>query len=261
MILLPSARRRPTETVREAARLTDTVAAALGQTVRTGRKRLHLTQAALGSRVGVHQSWISRIELGRGQAVPLELWIRIGVALGQPIAVSLSRPLGVTRQPVDAGHLAMQEYLLGLARTTGRSASFELPTRPSDPSRSVDVCVRDVRHRVLIIEEAWNTFGDLGAAIRATHRKGAEAAELAATTDDGPAYRVATVWVVRDDAINRSIVARYPEVIRSAFPGSSRGWTGALVSGDRPPESAGFVWFDSARRQVHAWKTRSPTRT
>ncbi len=161
-----SVRRRPTEVMREAARLTDAVAASLGRSVKVARRRLGLTQEALGARVGVHQSWISRIELGRGQEVPLSLWIRLGIVLGQPLAVSFSRPLGHGREPTDAGHLAIQDQLLWLARQTSRHATFELPTRPADPSRSIDVCVRDARHRVLLIEEAWNTFGDIGAAIR-----------------------------------------------------------------------------------------------
>jgi transcriptional regulator with XRE-family HTH domain len=230
---------------------------ALGQSVRAGRKRLRLSQAALAGRVAVHQSQVSRIESGKGSGAALDLWIRIGIALGQPLAVSFSRPFGESRQPIDAGHLEMQEGLMKLARTTGRTATFELPTRPVDPSRSIDVCVRDARARVLIIEEAWNTFGDLGAAIRAIHRKTAEAEDLAATIDDGPPYRVAVVWVVRESAANRSIVNRYPEIVRSAFPGSSRAWARALTSGDPPPLATGFVWFDSATGRIHA--SRRPT--
>jgi hypothetical protein len=255
MIHATSARRRPTETIRQAARLGESVAIALGQVVRAGRKRLRLTQTELADRVGVQQSWICRIELGHGRGVPLALWIRIGIALGQPLAVSFTRPLGEARQPVDAGHLEMQEHLLSLARATGRTATFELPTRPSDPSRSIDVCVRDAGARVLILEEAWNTFGDVGAAIRSTHRKEAEAADLAATIDDGPPYRVATVWVVRESAGNRPIIDRYPEIVRSAFPGSSRGWVRALTSGAAPPTASGMVWFDPATRRIHEWRT------
>jgi len=259
MIRETSIRRRPTETFREAARLADAVAVALGQGVRAGRKRLRMTQAGLAVRVGVQQSWISRIELGHGRAAPLDLWIKLGVSLGQPLAVSFTRPLGETRQPADAGHLDMQEHLLRLASATRRTASFELPTRPADPSRSIDVCTRDAHHRVLIVAEAWNTFGDVGAAIRATHRKEAEATDLAATTDDGPPYRVATVWVVRDGAANRSIIGRYPEIVRAAFPGSSRAWARALTSGTAPPTHAGLVWYDPATRQIHEW--RSPPRS
>lgn len=254
MIRETSARRRPTETIREAARLADAVAVALGQGVRAGRKRLRLTQAELAERVGVQQSWISRIELGHGRAVPLDLWVRLGISLGQPLAVSFTRRLGEARQPADAGHLDMQEYLLSLARETGRTATFELPTRPSDPSHSIDVCTRDNRHRVLIVEEAWNTFSDLGAAIRATHRKEAEATDLAATIDEGPHYRVAAVWVVRDNAGNRSIIGRYPEIVAAAFPGSSRAWGRALTSGAAPPTKAGLVWYDSATRRIHEWR-------
>lgn len=247
-------RRRPTDAIREASRLTEALALGLGRTIRERRRRLKLTQARLASRVGVQQSWISRIELGRGGAVPLELWVRIGVALGRPFAASFTRPLGEERRPVDTGHLEIQEHLLALARVTGRLGLFELPTRPFDPAYSIDVCVRDGHARVLFIEEAWNTFGDVGAALRSTRRKEAEAADLAATIDDGSPYRVATVWVVRASATNRATLGRYPEIVRSVFLGSSRAWTRALNSAAEPPTQPGLVWYDPATRRVHEWR-------
>jgi transcriptional regulator with XRE-family HTH domain len=250
----PTTRNRPVETEREAARLTDAIAIALGQRVRAGRKRLRLTQAELAKGLGVHQSWLSRIELGHGGSVALDMWIRIGLVVKQPLAVSFSRPVGEARHPADAGHLQIQEALLRRARETGRTAFFELATRPSDPSRSIDVCVRDARHRVLFIEEAWNTFGDVGGAIRSTNRKTAEAADLAATIDDGDAYRVATVWIVRDNPGNREIIRRYPEVIASAFPGSSREWVRALTTTEAPPQLAGLVWYDGSADHMHEWR-------
>jgi transcriptional regulator with XRE-family HTH domain len=249
-----TARHRPTATARETRRLSEAVAASLGQQVRVRRKRLGLTQERLAVRVGVHQTLISRIELGRGRAVPLETWVALGGALGQPLAVTFTRPLDQTRGPSDAGHLKMQEALLRLARETGRPATFELPTRPADPARSIDVCVRDRRTRVLFIEEAWNTVGDLGAAIRATHRKAAEAADLAATIDDGPPYRVAVVWVVMASAANIDLVRRYPTILANAFPGSSRAWVGALAGDADPPDQPGLVWYDAGTRRLHAWR-------
>ena len=249
-------RRRPTETIREADRLTQAMAAALGQAVRHGRTRLGLTQAQLAARVGVQQSWISRIELGHGHVVPLELWIALGIALGRPLAVSFSRPLGEAREPADAGHLAMQERLLALARATGRTATFELPTRPADPSRSIDVCVRDARHRTLIIEEAWNTFGDVGAATRSTNRKAAEAVDLAATIDDGPPYRVASVWVVRPSAANRALLTRYPGIFAAACPDPSHSWVEGLVTQGSPPVARGLVWLDPGTGRISEWRRR-----
>ena len=251
-------RRRTTETIREAGRLSTAVAVTLGQGVRAGRKRLKITQAALAERVQVDQSRISQIECGLGRGVGLELWVALGVAVGRPLAISFSKPLGETIEPADAGHLAIQECLLELARATGRSATFELATRPADPRRSIDVCVRDSHRRVLVIEEAWNTFGDIGAAIRSTNRKTAEATDLAAIIDDGPPYRVATVWVVRSSAANRALVARYPQVFRSAFPGSSRGWARALTTGVAPPAQPGLIWLDPASGQISEWRRGSP---
>jgi transcriptional regulator with XRE-family HTH domain len=258
MTTAPRTRQRPTETSREARRLTASVAVSLGRAVRAARTRLHLTQAAVGARLGVHQTTISRIELGRGGPFPLGLWIGLGVALGRPIAISFTRPLGETRAPTDAGHLAMQERLLELARATGRTGTVELPTRPADPSRSIDVCVRDPRHRVLLVQEAWNTFGDLGAAVRSTHRKAGEAGELAATLDDGPPYRVATVWVVRSNAANRALVGRYPEIFGAAFPGSSRAWAQSLTTGAAPPADPGLVWLDPASGRPAEWRRARP---
>jgi transcriptional regulator with XRE-family HTH domain len=236
--------------------MTQVIAIHLGQAIRAGRMHRRLTQESLAARVGVKQAWISRIELGHSHGVPLELWVALGVALGRPLAITLSRPLGESRDPADAGHLAMQERLLELARAGGLTATFELPTSPANPRHSIDVCVRDNRHRVLLIEEAWNTFADLGAAIRSTNRKAAEASDLAATIDDGPPYRVARVWVVRPSAANRRLVARYPQILRSVFDGSSSAWVKALEIGASPPTRPGLVWLDPVSGRVTAWRQR-----
>ena len=250
-------RRRPTETRREAGRFAQSLANTLGEAVERGRARRGLTQAQLAARVGVHRSWISRIELGHGRAVPLGLWVALGLAIDRPLAISLSRPLGEVREPADSGHLAMQERLLALARATGRTATFELPTRPSDPSRSIDVSVRDSRRRILFIEEAWNTFGDVGAAVRSTNRKAAEAADIAVTIDGGPPYRVATVWVVRTSSTNRALMAQYPSVFAAACPAPSRSWARALTTTAAPPDAPGLVWLDPGTGRITEWRRGS----
>ncbi len=234
------------------------IALSLGRGVRVGRERLGITQVALAARVEVDQSRISQIERGLGRGVPVELWIALGVGLGRPLAISFTKPLGEPREPGDAGHLAMQERLLELARATGRPGTFEVPTRPLDPSRSIDVCVRDAPHRVLLIQEAWNSFGDLGAAVRSTNRKAAEATELAATLDEGPPYRVAMVWIVRPSATNRALVGRYPQIFRAAFPGSSRAWVQSLTTGTAPPTQPGLLWLDPASGGLTEWRRAGP---
>ena len=233
---------------REAASLAGT----LGQVVRTGRRGKRMSLGDLGARVGLSRTRIAEIERGEGIGAPLQTWIALGLALDRPLAVAFTRPLGEPRAPVDTGHLEIQEYVLGLARATGRHGMFELPTRPSDPARSTDVGIRDDRHRALMQAECWNTFGDLGAAIRATNRKATEAKAFAIATAAGDAepYRVATVWIVRASAGNRALVARYPHIIDAAFPGSSRRWASALTRGEAPPPEPGLVWYDPATHRL-----------
>jgi transcriptional regulator with XRE-family HTH domain len=249
-------RDRPTDEVREAIRLSSTMADTLGRDVRRARREHRLTQAQLARRVGLHQTQISRIELGHGEHAPLSTWVSIGVVLGRPLAASFSRPLGHSREPVDAGHLAMQEYLVRRAREFGRTATVEVPTRPSVAADVVDVLLVDRMNRVMILVEAWNTFGDLGAAIRTTRRKAADLADRGASQDRGGPYRVAAVWVVRDSATNRSLVARYPGILRSAFVGSSRHWVRALDDAARAPDDAGLIWFDGAGVSLRQWRAR-----
>lgn len=239
---------RRTNEVIQGDREAAAISIALGKTVRTARRARRMSLAALGIRVGLSRTRIAEIERGEAVGAPLRTWVALGIALDRPLAVSFSRSLGEVQGPADAGHLEIQEQVLRLAQATGRRGTFELPTRPTDPARSSDVGLRDDRYRVLIQVECWNTFADLGAAMRATHRKAAEAAAyaIATTVGDAEAYHVSTVWVVRASASNRALIARYPSIIDSAFPGSSRLWCRALAEGRRPPDEPGIVWFEPA---------------
>ncbi len=225
----------------------------LGRELRTSRLRRRLTQRQASSRVGIARSTWSAAERGHGGGLTLETWQRMAIAVGRPIRFELSRdPLEETS---DAGHLPMQELVLRLGRHAGYAGSFELPTKPTDPSRSADVCLRDDRRRRLVLVEAWNVFGDVGGAARATNRKMADLEALAATRDGG-SYRVGVCWVVRATARNRALVARYPELFTARFPGSSEGWRRALVEGTEPPAEPGLVWADVGATRLFAWRRR-----
>ena len=164
-------------------------------------------------------------------------------------------------------HLALQEHLLRLAREAGRTASFELPSRPTDPSRSIDVGVRDGRHRVLILEEAWNTFGDIGAAIRSTNRKAVEAADLAAVVDDGGSLRVAVVWVIRGSGCESGAGGEVPERVRDGIsgvvpclgPGADDGCAAAGSAG--PGVDGSGEWADHRLASGPAQQRRSAAGT
>lgn len=250
--------RRRTNIQLDGSNLARSIAATLGSELMTTRKRRRLTQAALGQRVGLSRARVGELERGDGATAPIECWVRIGVAIDRPLAVGFSRPLDAD-SPRDAGHLAAQEVVLRLARQHGRRADFELPTKPSDPSRSIDVALRDLTARVLIVVEIWNRLDDLGAAARATSRKTAEAeAGAVAAMRVGPPDRVATCWLLVDTVANRALVARYPEILQSRFPGSSIAWVRCLVEGTAPPDAAGIAWIDPRTGRIVPLRRRGP---
>ena len=242
------------ELAAEARRRNQEQLARLGGEVRSSRRRLRLTQAELGRRVGVAQSTISVLERGLGGTLSVDLWQRLFVALGRRLEITAGRdPLAET---ADAGHLAIQELVLRFGRAAGYQRGFEVPSRPADPSRSTDVGLRDDRRRVMLLVECWNTIGDLGAAARAASRKLAEAEAIGVAQGGGRPFTVRGVWVVRATARNRALVARYPEVFAARFPGSSAQWVAALTTGATPPQQPGLVWSDVAATRLFAWRRR-----
>lgn len=234
------------------------VATRCGRQVAEARRRRRLTQEQLGALVDLDRSRISQLERGIGAGAPISVWVRVGHVLDLPLRFEL--PRDATAGPNDAGHLAVQELLLGLARSVGRARFVELPTRPSDPARSSDVVARDDRERVIILQEAWNSIGDIGASLRSSTRKTAEAeASAVLAGGDGGTYRVASCWVIRATARNRALVARYPETFSAAFPGSSSAWVRALTTAAAPPALPGLVWCDVAATRLFAWRKSAAT--
>ena len=224
----------------------------LGAELRAARRRRRLTQQALGRRVGISGMSISRIERGLGGSHSLDAWQHVALAVGRPLRVELQRD--VEEEPADAGHLAVQELVLRLAHAAGFRGSFELSTRPSDPSRSVDVGLRDDRRRLLVLVECWNTVGDLGGAARSFARKLAEAEQLAVAVGGERPHLVRGCWVVRASARNRALLARYPEIFAARFGGSSVAWVSTLTRGGEPPDHPGLVWADAAATRLFPWR-------
>jgi transcriptional regulator with XRE-family HTH domain len=227
--------------------------ARLGSEIRQARIQRHLTQQQLADLAGVVRMVVSRIERGVA-GTPNDALQRVALAVGRPL-MSLQRDIG--GETADAGHLAMQELVLGIGRRAGFDGRFELSTRPAEPWRSADVGLINDAARILLIVECWNTIGDVGAAARASTRKLAEASDLAVARWGDWLSSVGLVWVVRASARNRALVARYPEVFAARFPGSSAGWLATLVEGKRPPDGPGLVWSDVAATRLVAWRRRS----
>lgn len=230
--------------------------ARLGRELAAARKRRRLTQEQLAVRCGISRSAVSRLELGLGHGVPLETLYAIALELGLSPRLTLGRDW--REEPADAGHLGIQELLIRLGRSSGYAGTFELPVRPGDPQHSVDVFLRSDRRRRLVVAEAWNVIGDVGAGARSFDRKLALARELAVAIGRERPYDVHGVWVVRATRRNRALVARYPELFASKFPGSSRRWVEALTHGTPPPAEPGLVWCGVRGTRLFAWRRPGP---
>jgi len=229
----------------------------LGAAARAARLRRHLTQGALGRRVGLSQAAISRAERGLGAGMTLDAWQRLALGLGIGMNVALRRdPMEDT---LDAAHLALQELVLANVKPAGYRASVELPSRPAEPWRSVDVALVDDERRRFLVVECWNTIGDVGAAVRSTSRKQVDADALATARWGRAPHAVAAVWVVRATARNRALIARYPELFATRFPGSSARWLRALTSDAPPPAMPGLVWASADAGRLYAWRRRELT--
>lgn len=236
----------------EARRVNADQLARAGAAVREGRVRRRWTQAGLARRVGLHQTTISRMERGIGGSLSVDAWQRVALALD--LRLRLEPPRDPLEEPADAGHLAIQELVLRVGRRAGYDGRFELPTRPRDPARSVDVGLVHRRRRLLVLVECVNTIRDIGAAARSSERKRAELEDLAAVQGDAfdaNRYRDGVCWVIRATRANRALLARYPLVFAARFPGSSRAWVRTLTTAEPPPEGPGLVWCDvSAQRLI-----------
>ena len=248
------ARPRVSHVIAEAARRERALLAELGADVRDSRVRRHWTQRELAARAGMSQSGISELERGLGGSLSLATWERLAVALDRQLGVRFSRD--PQEEPVDAGHLVVQELILRLARNAGRGRSFEMPTRRNDPSLSADVCLRDDRRATLVLVECWNTITDIGASARSFDRKLADLGSASVALWPERDAQVRGCWVVRATRRNRSLVGRYPEVFAARFPGSSQGWARALVADEAPPRDPGLVWCDVPGTRLYAWRAR-----
>ncbi|HSW41352.1 MAG TPA: helix-turn-helix domain-containing protein [Patescibacteria group bacterium] len=242
--------RRPPRVVRAADHDREMLAA-FGRTVRESRLHAGLTQRQLAAGAGVSESALRRVERGASATISVDTLQRIGYSLDRPVTMQLAR--GVA-EPIDAGHLAMQELVVRLVSQAGYRPRVELPSVRHGTWRSSDVAAMRAPDRSLVGIECWNAIGDLGAGFRSSDRKRRDLEELAAATWGPGDHRVGICWVVRATRANRELVAKYPLVFASRFPGSSSAWVDALTKGAPPPMGDGLVWSDVGATRVFPWR-------
>lgn len=218
----------------------------MGRAVRQARERRRLGQLVLAQRVGLSQARLADLEAGQGGGAPAEVWFALGEALGIYLRFEFGRdPQAELR---DAGHLDIQELVVRTAAAGGWRAEWESRTR----GRWTDVRLEHPRGSRQVIVECWNTFGDLGAAIRSSDYKVREMTDREMTDREVIDRAAGLLWVVRDTRANREIIGRYGALLESRLGGSSVAWVKALVVGGPAPRHAGLVWCDVNATRIFA---------
>jgi transcriptional regulator with XRE-family HTH domain len=243
--------RRPSRPV-AAARLDRELLLVVGRGIREARLRRGLTQHAVAHLAGTSSSTVQRLEAGRAVNASLDSLQRVAHAVGRPLRFELAPD--VRREPVDAGHLAMQELVVRLGRAAGYVAIPEMPAVRHGSWRSTDVALRNDAERRFLLVECWNSLDDVGAAYRGTNRKLIDGGAYASGRWGEGEHLVAACWVVRASVRNRTLLATYPALFAARFTGSSWSWVRALTLGTTPPTDAGLVWCDVQATRLLAWR-------
>jgi transcriptional regulator with XRE-family HTH domain len=199
----------------------------LGQDAKSLRLGVGWTQAAVGSRAGVSQASVARLEAGNiGLAIPIV--VRIFATLGQDLPLRAYPGDGVGLR--DSGQLPMAEVVRARAHPSF-AIRFEDPT--GEGRQAADVVLLANEFGIHIELEA-------GLSVFEGQLRRAQLKRDALQRRHG--RRLALVLALRDTERNRTAVAAHLGVMRAALPASSREVLRAIERG-LPLARDGLLWI------------------
>jgi transcriptional regulator with XRE-family HTH domain len=223
----------------------------LGRTLKDGRTRLRLTQAAAARVAGISRSEWSELERGKVVAT-FAIVNRAAHAVGGNVEAYI-RETSAADQPRDAVHLRNQELIIRRSEPGGWTPlPEELIDREARTSRAADVLLTR-RHPADGVDEyaifdVRDWLDDVGAMVRDFARR-LDALDRFATArmrgPDAPLPRTGGCCVLRATQRNRRLVAEHRYFFRARFPGSGRTWLAALtteVATSKIPKQPALLW-------------------
>ncbi len=198
-----------------------------------------LSLGGLAMVVGIHKSYLARIEAG--QARPsLDVLTAIGVALGADLNIRYFPGAGPRLH--DRFQAAMTETLLRSLDPRWR-ASVEVPV--THPSRGViDVVLTDQSTRVAVACEVYSELRRLEQQVRWSAEKAdGLARQIAVEAPDSPSRTVSRLLVLRSTVATREIARTFEATLVTAYPARAHDVFIALTSGHASWPGPGIVWM------------------
>jgi transcriptional regulator with XRE-family HTH domain len=188
-----------------------------GLSVRALRRKRGWTQAELGSRCGMSQSSISRIEAGQGRRFPVDVLESVVAALGARIRVTVLAHGEDLDRLLDGGHAAIVEHITMILRRRGWEIAPEVTFSIYGERGSIDVLAFHRASGSLLVIEVKSAIPDVQGTLSGIDRKQRLAARVAA--ERGWRARTVSAWlVVPGDRTTRRRIERHSATFASALP-------------------------------------------
>ena len=205
----------------------------LGRQLRRGRQAARRRQQDVAHDVGLSQPVISRMELGSGGRIGLDIWAAAAAAVGLRLEVDL---VDAAEQPEWSGssHPCLAMFV-EFAATGGWSVLDA--TALDDQTTVLGRQSLDARRLEIAIARVWPTVTRVDPAIEAFRQLIEQERHVA------PEAEASGVVIVPATYANRRRMTESRNDLRPAFPATGRAWFGALASRIRPmPEQPGILW-------------------
>ncbi len=217
----------------------------MGALFRAIRHRLGWRQADLGGRAGVDQNFISRIERGRLEQMPLSKLRRVAHELGAELVLGLRWRGGDLDRLADEGHARLMGRTALLLHDLDWEVKPEVSYSEYGERGSIDLLAWHARSRSLLVVEIKTEVTSIEAMLRKHGEKHRLAAKVALSAFAWRATAVGRVLVLASRPTARRRVARHEAVMESAYPdrgGIVRAWL-------RGPSGtiSGLIFVDESR--------------
>jgi transcriptional regulator with XRE-family HTH domain len=214
----------------------------VGRVIRAVRLQLGLRQVDLAAGSGVSQSAVSRLELGRGEAMSIGDIVRVADALDVRLALDAWWRAGDVSRLLDADHATIVDRVVGSLRKLGWQVRLEYGFNHFGERGSVDIVGWHATTRTLLLIEVKSRLVDLQELLATFARKLRIVPRLLAESEGWAPIHVGRLIVLPGSRVNRAVVDRHANTFEAAFPARANAVRRWLRG---PSGSISGIWFVS----------------